>query len=34
MEVAGKELNFLELKIINKNGEMMFDWYHKQTFSG
>jgi len=25
MEVGGKELNFLELKIINKDGEMIFD---------
>jgi len=34
MKVGGKELNFLELKIINKDGEMIFDWYHKPTFSG
>jgi len=34
MEVDSKELNFLDLKIINKDEEMMFDWYHKLTFSG
>jgi len=34
MEVGGKELNFLELKIINKDGEIIFDWYHKPSFSG
>jgi len=34
MEVGGNELNFLELKIIKKDDGMIFDWYHKPSFSG
>jgi len=34
MEVGDRELNFLEVKIINRDGGMIFDWYHKPTFSG
>jgi len=34
MEIGGTLLNFLEVSIINKNRQLMFDWYHKPTFSG
>jgi len=34
MEIGGTSLNFLEVSIINKNEQLMFDWYHKPTFSG
>jgi len=34
MEVGGRELNFLDLTIINRRGQLMFNWYHKPTFSG
>jgi len=34
MEVGGRELNFLEIKIINRDGWMIFYWYHKPTFLG
>jgi len=33
MEIGGTSLNFLEVSIVNKNGQLMFDWYHKPTFS-
>jgi len=33
MEVGGNELNFLEVKIIKKDDGMIFDWYHKPSFS-
>ena len=28
------KLNFLDVTIINNNGHVEFDWYHKPTFSG
>jgi len=34
IEVGGSSLNFLEVSMINKNGHLTFDWYHKPTFSG
>jgi len=34
MEIGGTSFNFLELKIINRDGQLIFDWYHKPTFSG
>jgi len=34
MEIGGTSLNFLESKIINRDGQLIFDWYHKLTFSG
>jgi len=36
IEIGGNftSLNFLEISVINKNGQLMFDWYHKPTFSG
>jgi len=27
-------LNFLEITIINTDGKLIFDWYHKSTYSG
>jgi len=34
IEIGGSSLNFLEVSMINKNGHLTFDWYHKPTFSG
>jgi len=34
MEIGKTSLNFLELKIINRDGQFIFDWYHKPTFLG
>jgi len=34
IEIGGTILNFLEVTIINRNGQLMFDWYHKPTYSG
>jgi len=34
MEVGGVKLNFLDVKIINNNNVLEFDWYGKPTFSG
>jgi hypothetical protein len=34
MEIGNRELNFLDTTIINNNGLIEFDWYHKPTFSG
>jgi len=33
MKIGGTSLNFLKLKIINRDGQLMFGWYHKPTFS-
>ncbi|XP_071640871.1 uncharacterized protein [Temnothorax longispinosus] len=34
IEVGNSKLNFLDTTIINNNGLIEFDWYHKPTFSG
>jgi len=34
MEIEGTSLNFLKLKIINRDGQLIFGWYYKSTFSG
>jgi len=34
IEIGRTSLNFLELKIINRDDQLIFDWYHKPTFSG
>jgi len=34
MEVGDNWLNFLDVSIIIKDNHLMFDWYHKPTFSG
>jgi len=33
MKIGGTSLNFFKLKIINRDGQLMFGWYHKPTFS-
>jgi len=34
MEISGKELNFLDVTIMNNNNLIEFDLYRKSTFSG
>jgi len=34
MEIGGNSLNFLDLTIIKKDDHVIFDWFHKSTFSG
>jgi len=34
LENGGTSLNFLEITMINKDGKLIFDWYHKTTYSG
>ncbi|KYN15805.1 hypothetical protein ALC57_11960 [Trachymyrmex cornetzi] len=34
LEIGGNSINFLDLTIINNNGMIELDWYHKPTFSG
>jgi len=34
IEIGETSFNSLELKIINRDGQLIFDWYHKPTFSG
>ncbi|XP_071638462.1 uncharacterized protein [Temnothorax longispinosus] len=34
IEIGDNKLNFLDTTIINNNGLIEFDWYHKPTFSG
>jgi len=34
LEVGGGNLNFLDVTIVNFNGKLEFDWFHKSTFSG
>jgi len=31
---GGASLNFLELTMINRDGKLIFDWFHKPTYSG
>jgi len=33
MEIGGTSLNFSEISILIRNRQLMFDWYHKPTFS-
>jgi len=34
LEVGGDKLNFLNVTIIKNNNRIMYNWYHKPTFSG
>jgi len=34
LENGGTSLNFLELTMINRDGKLIFDWFHKPTYSG
>jgi len=34
LENGGTSLNFLEITMINSDGNLIFDWYHKPTYSG
>jgi len=34
LENGGNSLNFLELTMINRGGKLIFDWFHKPTYSG
>jgi len=34
LENDGTSLNFLEITMINRDGKLIFDWYHKPTYSG
>jgi len=34
LEVGGNKLNFLDVTIIKNNNRIMYNWYHKPTFSG
>jgi len=34
LENGGASLNFLELTMINRDGRLIFDWFHKPTYSG
>jgi hypothetical protein len=34
VEIGGESLNYLEVTIIKRDGQLIFDWYQKPTFSG
>jgi len=34
LEIGGNSLNFLDLTMIKKECHLIFDWFHKPTFSG
>jgi len=34
MEIGGNTLNFLDLSMIKKDDFLIFNWFHKPTFSG
>ncbi|KYM95702.1 hypothetical protein ALC62_13651 [Cyphomyrmex costatus] len=34
LKIGNDRINFLDITIINNNGNIEFDWYHKPTFSG
>jgi len=34
LENGGTSLDFLELTMINRDGKLIFDWYHKPTYPG
>lgn len=34
MEIGGDRINFLDITLISNNNYIIFDWYHKDTFSG
>jgi len=34
MEIGGNTLNFLDLSLIKKDDYLIFNWFHKPTFSG
>jgi len=34
LENGGTSLDFLEITMINRDGKLIFDWYHKPTYSG
>jgi len=34
LENGSTSLDFLELTMINRDGKLIFDWYHKSTYSG
>jgi len=34
VEIGGDRINFLDTTIIKNNNKLIFDWYHKATYSG
>jgi len=34
MEIGGNTLNFIDLTLIKKDDYLIFNWFHKPTFSG
>ena len=34
MEVGGEQINFLDTTLIKNRNTIIYDWYHKPTFSG